>query len=141
MIALVSRWKLKDGCPPPFAAALETLTNAVRAKEPGTLLYSVHLPAPHPPIGPPPEYPVDHDPDLTRPLPATDLVFFEVYRDAEAYSEHLRGAVTEFMRENRDFFDTPWQGHPRPETTYLDPRCLLVRGDLAGGQACGDRRS
>ena len=135
MIGLISRWKLKNGCPPPFAAALEALTAAVRDTEPGTLVYSVHLPGPHPPIGPPPDYGVDHDPDLAQPVPATHVVFFEVYRDAEAYSEHLRGAVTEFMRANRDFFDTPWQGHPRPETTYLDPRCLLVREDVAAARA------
>ena len=44
MIALVSPWKLKGGCPPRFAAALEA----------------------HTAVGPPPEYPVDHDPDLAR---------------------------------------------------------------------------
>jgi quinol monooxygenase YgiN len=131
MIALLSRWKLKNGCPPPFAAALQALTDAVRSQEAGTLMYSVHVPAPHPPIGPPPDYEVNTDPDLAQPIPPKDLIFFEVYRDVDAYSEHLRGAVNDFMRINRDYFETPWQGHPRPETTYLDPRLLFVRGDIA----------
>lgn len=132
MIALFSRWKLKDGCPPQFAAALDTLTKAVRAQEPGTLMYSVHIPGPHPPIGPPPEYEVCNDPDLAQPLPPNDLIFFEVYRDADAYSEHLRGAVNDFIVANRDYFHAPWQGHPRPETTYLDPKLLFVRPDIEG---------
>jgi hypothetical protein len=130
MIALLSRWKLKDGCPPQFAAALDALTAAVRTQEQGTLMYSVHVPAPHPPIGPPPEYPVCTDADLAQPIPPKDLIFFEVYRDADAYSEHLRGAVNDFIRNNRDYFETPWQGHPRPETTYLDPRLLFVRPEI-----------
>jgi len=132
MIALFSRWKLKDGCPPQFAAALDTLTKAVRAQEPGTLMYSVHVPGPHPPIGPPPEYEVCNDPDLAQPLAPNDLIFFEVYRDADAYSEHLRGAVNEFIVANRDYFHAPWQGHPRPETTYLDPKLLFVRPGIEG---------
>jgi quinol monooxygenase YgiN len=135
MIALFSRWKLRDGCPPQFASALDALTSAVRSQEPGTLMYSVHVPAPHPPIGPPPEYPVSNDPGLAQPLASNDLIFFEVYRDADAYSEHLRGAVNEFMSANRDYFHTPWQGHPRPETTYLDPRLLFVRPDLSAQRA------
>jgi quinol monooxygenase YgiN len=135
MIALVSRWKLRDGCPPQFAAALEELTTAVRSQEQGTLMYSVHIPAPHPPIGPPPEYSVSNDPDIAKPIPPSELVFFEVYRDADAYSEHLRGVVNDFMLKNRDYFHTPWLGHPRPETTYLDPKLVFVRPDISGNGA------
>ena len=127
MIALFSRWKLKDGCPPELEAEIEALTAAVREREPGALVFTVSVPGPHPPIGPPPDYPVDSDPTLRRPVPATELLFFEVYRDAEAFSEHLRGPAGAFMVRNAHFFDTPWQGHPRPEVTYLDPRSVLVR--------------
>ncbi len=130
MIALFSRWKLKDGCPPEFRSALEGMTSDVLGREPGTLMFSVNLPAPQPPIGPPPEYEVCPDPDLMQPPERGELVFFEVYRDAEAFSEHLRGTFQEFMRENRHFFYTPWQGHPRPETVYLDPQSLFVRPAL-----------
>jgi quinol monooxygenase YgiN len=131
MIALFSRWKLKDGCPPGLTKAVEDLTASVQSSEPGTLLYSVNLPAPHPPIGPPPDYTVSYDPDPGQTSSRNELVFFEIYRDAEAFSEHLRGTFRDFLNQHRDFFTTPWQGHPRPETTYLDPSSMFVREALA----------
>ena len=130
MLALVSRWKLKDGCPPELAEAIQELTAAVRDREPGTLVYSVNLPAPHPPIGPPPDYAYVEGID-TPPVKAAELVFFEVYRDGQAFSEHLRGPIADFMKRFRHYFATPWQGHPRPEVQYLDPRGLLVRETAA----------
>ena len=135
MIALFSRWKLKDGYPQELAAEVEALAAAVRDSEPGALVFSVSVPAPHPPIGPPPDYAVVHDASLVRPVAATDLLFFEVYRDAEAFSAHLRGAAGEFLKRNAHFFETPWQGHPRPEVTYLDPQSLLVREAIAEAKA------
>ena len=131
MIALFSRWKLKNGYPSELAAEVEALGAAVRANEPGALVFTVSVPASHPPIGPPPEYAVDNDPSLTRSVPATELMFFEVYQDAEAFSQHLRGAAADFLKRNAHFFETPWQGHPRPDVTYLDPRSVLVREALA----------
>jgi quinol monooxygenase YgiN len=135
MIALFSRWKLKNGYPQELAAEVEALAAAVREGEPGALVFSVSVPAPHPPIGPPPEYAVYDDASLLRPVPATDLLFFEIYRDAEAFGQHLRGAAGEFLRRNAHFFETPWQGHPRPEVTYLDPQSLLVREAIEAAQA------
>lgn len=126
MIALVSRWKLKNGCPPELADAVRELTAAVREKESGTIVYSVSLPGPHPPIGPPPDYAYVEGIEST-PVEAAELVFFEIYRDARAFSEHLRGPIAEFMKSYRHYFATPWQGHPRPEVQYLDPRALFVR--------------
>ncbi len=126
MIALVSRWKLKNGCPPELGNAVRELAAAVRAKEPGTLIYSVNLPGSHPPIGPPPDYAYVEGIE-SKPGDPTDLTFFEVYRDARAFSEHLRGPIADFMKNYRHFFATPWQGHPRPEVTYLDPQALFVR--------------
>lgn len=128
MLALVSRWKLKNGCPPELAEGVQGLIAAVRENEPGTLVYAVNLPAPHPPIGPPPDYGYVEGIE-SKPVPATELVFFEVYRDARAFSEHLRGAIATFMRDYRHHFATPWQGHPRPEVTYLDPQGLIVRDE------------
>jgi quinol monooxygenase YgiN len=131
MIALLSRWKLKDGCPAELASALEELTSAVREREPGTLVYAVQLPAPCPPIGPPPDYAVSNDPEVVGTADRDELVFYEVYRDPEAFSQHLRGAVRDFMRENRHYFFTPWQGHPRPVVMYLEPQSLFVRSSLS----------
>jgi quinol monooxygenase YgiN len=135
MIALFSRWKLKAGYPPDLAAEVDALAAAVREREPGALVFFVSVPAPHPPIGPPPDYAVHDDPSLVAPVPATELVFFEVYQDAEAFRQHLRGAAGEFLKRNAHFFDTPWQGHPRPEVTYLDPQSVLVREAVAAATA------
>ena len=126
MIALISRWKLKNGCPPELADAVRELTAAVAERESGTLVYSVNLPGTHPPIGPPPDYAYVEGVESPE-APRTELVFFEVYRDARAFSEHLRGPAAEFMKTYRHYFQTPWQGHPRPEVTYLDPRALFAR--------------
>jgi quinol monooxygenase YgiN len=131
MIALYSRWQLKKGCPPELEAALEGVVAEVEAREPGTLMFSVGFPAPNPPIGPPPEYSVYPDVHEARPDDAqTELVFFEIYRDAEAFSAHLRGPFADFLEKNRNFFATPWQGHPRPQTTFLEPRSAFVRAAL-----------
>ena len=130
MIALLSRWKLKDGCPPELKQALEQLTADVRSQEPGTLSFAVYLPAPYPPIGPPPDYEVSKDPEVLVPREHNELIFFEVYQDAEAFSAHLRGPATKFRYEKRDFFVTPWQGYPRPEVLYLDPQSAFVRSAL-----------
>lgn len=136
MIALYSRWQLKNGCPPELKAALEGLMAAIEAREPGTLMFSVSFPAPNPPIGPPPEYAVYADVHETRADEAqTEIVFFEIYRDAEAFSAHLRGPFADFLQEHRNFFATPWQGHPRPITTFLEPRSAFVRAALSDSQS------
>ena len=139
MIVLVSRWELRDGCPPEMKAALEALTTAVKSEEPDTLMFSVSAPAQHPPIGPPPEYAVDHamsHADLSiPPSEQREVVFFEVYRDAEAFGKHLRGPFADFLTKYRHLFQTPWQGHPRPETIYLDFQSLFVRSALVEPQS------
>lgn len=132
MIALLSRWKLRNGWSPKLSAALAELSAAIEDQEPGTLMFSVSLPGTHPPIGPPPDYSVSDDPEVIVPPEQTELVFFEVYRDAEAFRAHLLGPAAEFRRKSREFFKTPWQGHPRPEVTHLDPRSTFVRSALVG---------
>ena len=137
MIALFSRWTLRNGCPPEFKAALDELTEAVERQEPGTLIFSVNVPAPHPPIGPPPEYAVAGDITSIPLSEQKEIVFFEVYRDAEAFSAHLNGPFSEFLTHNRHFFHTPWQGHPVPVTIYLEPQSWFVRSALAGSKVGG----
>lgn len=126
MVALISRWKLKNGYPPALAERVAALVTAVRRDEPGTLVFAASLPAPPPPIGPPPDYAVHHE-LASAPAPATHLVFLEVYRDEEAFGAHLRGPFLAFMDEELDHFEAPWQGRARPEVTYLDARAVLAR--------------
>ena len=135
-IALFSRWKLKNGFPPELAASVEQLPAAVRAQEPKTLVFSVHVPAADPPpIGPSPEYEVRRD--LFEPSESvpTELVFFEVYKDAEAFRDHLRGPFQSWLTDNRDFLQMQWTGRARPETTYLDPSSIWVRSALVSDGA------
>ncbi|MDD9947567.1 MAG: hypothetical protein OXU20_41385 [Myxococcales bacterium] len=140
MIALFSRWRLQNGCPPELEAAVKKLTTAVEQSEPGTLVYTVSLPGPYPPIGPPPDYEVFDEPEPLPKQAQSELVFFEVYRDSLAFSEHLRGPVRSFMSKFRHYFETPWQGHPRPEVSYLNPQSLLVRAELLGRQRLAGSR-
>ncbi len=138
MFSVVSRWKLKNGCPPELEAALEKLRTAVEDEEPGTLVYNISFLAPNPPIGPQPDYAVCDDMKVVAPGDQTELVFFEIYRDAEAFSDHLRGPAARFMAQNREFFATPWQGRPRPETIFLDPRHTFVRSALVETAAAAE---
>lgn len=46
MISLTTTWTLKDGCPPTLRQAPRDLAVQVRAHEPGTWAYLVHLQAP-----------------------------------------------------------------------------------------------
>ncbi|WP_437321786.1 putative quinol monooxygenase [Sorangium sp. So ce385] len=125
MIALVAHWKLRDGCPDELDRALKGLCKEVEQNEPGTLLFSVGTPGAWPPIGPPPDYEVV---DLApQPRLANELVFIEVYADAEAFAAHLRGSFRVFLDRHRHRFETPWQGQPRPTVTWIDPRWVMSR--------------
>jgi len=131
MFALLTRWKLKNGCPPELLKKLNSLCAQVLAEEPGTLLYGINLPGSFPPIGPAPEYEVCDASDLKADASEDEIVFFEVYEDAEAYSKHLQGAAPLFIQENIRYFKTPWQGHPRPQVLHLNPQAFLVRDALS----------
>lgn len=120
MISLISRWPLADGCPDDLVAALKALADDVREHEPDTLLYTVHVHAPNPldprrrPLRPPP-----------TPIPASrqpEVVFFEAYRDAEAFARHVDGPIfTRFRVDYLHYFveDASNPGWPRPETSFL----------------------
>ena len=132
MIALFSRWQLDNGCPPILEQALQELAAVVKKEEPGTLIFSVNFPSPPPPIGPPPEYGVV--PEEAKVIPIAEqeeIMLFEVYRDAEAFSTHLRGSFAKFLLDYRYLLKTPWQGHPVPKITYLAPHSIFVRQALA----------
>ena len=131
MLALIARWPLKNGLPAELAETLTTLADAYR-EEPGTLWYSVNLPAAAPldadrqPLNPPP-----------APVPAADqdeIVFLEIYRDAQALSDHIYGAAFQaFRKANVHHFvereDKP--GWVDSTVTFLDPQSSLLQPDLA----------
>ena len=130
MLALIARWPLKNGLPDELAKTLKTLADSYRS-EPGTLWYSVNLPAAAPldadrrPLEPPPS-----------PIPSAaqnEIVFFEIYRDAEALSAHIHGPVfTEFRKANLHHFvereNNP--GWVDSQVTFLDPQSSLLQSGL-----------
>lgn len=132
MIALLTRWDLKDGFPAELKASLLQLADDVRTQEPGTLLFAINTPAADPPpIGPPPEYEVRADLFTPSDTAPEELVLFEIYRDAKAFRDHLVGPFQTWLIDNRDFLKTPASGRPRPSITFLDPHSPMVRASLA----------
>jgi quinol monooxygenase YgiN len=129
VITLISRWKLRNGCPPELLRALGALADAVHASEPGTLSYHVSLNA-RDPLGP------DRRPasPLVAPIPAdeqTEVVFAEAYRDAEAFADHLNGpAFAKFRTQHLGFFieDPDRAGWPLTDTTFLTQEATSDRG-------------
>jgi quinol monooxygenase YgiN len=90
-VALTSTWHFAQGCPPELAEALRELPDKVKAAEPETLTYIVHLNAnaaldgQAEPIEPPPApIPLDQQQSVT---------FYEVYATPEAFSRHVQGEV------------------------------------------------
>ncbi len=128
MIVLISRWKLKNGCPADLVTTLESLADKVKAAEPDTLLYSVNLQA---------RSPLNQPSQLPAPIPGsqqTEVDFFEIYKDAQAFAHHINGPVfTQFREQNiQHFYEDPEKpGWPNTETVFLDKQSMFVRSVLA----------
>ena len=128
MIALESRWQLLDGCPPELDEALKAVAPTVMDAEPNTLVYSVHLEAKFPlnsdfkPADPPPP-----------PIPLSsqkEVIFFEVYADAQAFADHINGPVfTKFRTENIQYFqeDPNSPGWPVTKNTFFERESAFFR--------------
>jgi quinol monooxygenase YgiN len=132
LIALIARWPLKNGLPDELAESLKTLADGYR-DEPGTLWYSVNLPSP---------VPLDAERRAVQPPPTpiapadqNEIVFFEIYRDAEALSDHIHGPVfTEFRKANLHHFveSEAKPGWVDSSVTFLDPQSSLLQSSFAG---------
>ncbi len=128
MITLISRWKLRDGCSDALWKELQAVAAKVQAAEPGTLVYSVHLAAAPPltaenePKRPQPEA-IPHDQQ-------TEVVFFEVYADAQAFADHVNGPTfAEFLDTNRKHFyaDPADPCAPNADTTFYERASAFFR--------------
>lgn len=128
MITLISRWQVKNGVTPELRAALDGLADTVAAAEPDTLAYIVNVISANP---------LDADGQPRRPprttLPDQDqneVVFFEVYSDADAFARHLAGAPyrTFVAKYLSHFYEDPDRsGFPLAVTEFLTRRSALVR--------------
>ncbi len=126
MITFISKWKLKNGCPPELIKALEELTESTR-HEPGVLVYLVNLQAlfpidssGNPLCPPPPPIPLNNQ---------TEIIFIESYSSVEAFSEHLKSpTLNNFLENNLRYFDEDPQnpGSPKTEIQFLDQRFSIV---------------
>ncbi len=125
MITLISRWKLRDGAPKELLTALQNLARTVEQNEPETLVYSVHVPAPPPPSSVKEPAAADSLPDH-----ASEVVFFEVYKNQAAYCHHLKGEVfNQFVKENLQyFFENPKEkGRPAADTQFFKRESAFFR--------------
>lgn len=91
---LTSEWFIQPGREAEVARVIPKLVAAVHAAEPDTLVYFVHKPRP---AGATLQ-------SLPPPAP-NSLLFFEVYRDADAFHRHVNGAIfTGFVAEHGALF-------------------------------------
>jgi predicted enzyme related to lactoylglutathione lyase/quinol monooxygenase YgiN len=113
-VSLTSQWYLNPGHEADGWAALEALVAAVHAEEPDTLTYLVHAPSPAALTSRPP-------------MSATEVLFFEVYRDADAFRRHLTGPVfTRFVAQHGALFVNA-DGSPWTTVRFLQRRAGFVR--------------
>ncbi len=128
---LISRWKLKNGLDEDLLQTLCGLAAKVEASEEGTLMYRVHLEA-----GSPFASKADAEDSSAQAIPLSEqkeVIFVEVYEDAEAFSRHLKGKVfNEFRNSTAHYFepDPEKGGRPVTVTTYLDLQSGFVRAAL-----------
>jgi quinol monooxygenase YgiN len=120
MITLISKWTLRQGCPPELLTALQELV-AKSKSEHGNLMYEATLFATNPldskgkPLSPSP-----------LPIKLEDqkkIVFIESYENAESLSQHLQGeAFSSFLKVNIKYFceDPNNPSFPKTETDFLD---------------------
>ncbi|MGZ4619245.1 MAG: putative quinol monooxygenase [Frankiaceae bacterium] len=94
MFGLVVHFELRAGLADAFDALVAETLESIRVSEPGTLIYAVHRSA---------------DAEHLR-------VFYELYRDRDAFDEHERqGHTARFLAEREQFLAAP----PRVEFVTL----------------------
>jgi quinol monooxygenase YgiN len=90
MLSLTSRWFLAPGREGAADQALRALATSVEAGEPDTLAYLVHRP-----------FEGDARVQSLPPGSPHSVVFFECYRDIDAFLAHLHGPIFEaFVRDH-----------------------------------------
>jgi len=93
-VHLTSTWFIKKGCEEEAFKALSDLASSVYANEPNTLIYFVHR-----------QYPPNPDLISKPPVEPSTVVFFEAYRDAQAFLEHVNGEIfTQFVKQYGNLF-------------------------------------
>lgn len=118
-VSLTSRWFIRRGCEAQALAALDELAAAVHRQEPDTWVYLVHV-AP------------EDEPRLQSlpPSPPRQVVFFETYRNREAFERHVNGPVfATFVKEHGKLFVQDSSGAPFTTVDFLHRKAGYVRGE------------
>lgn len=91
MYTLISKWTILSGKENEAIELLKELALKVKEKEPDTWVYMVHTP--------------DFS-EINLPTPAREeVVFFEIYKDKNAFTSHVSGPVfTDFVNRHGDLF-------------------------------------
>lgn len=122
-VSLISEWFLKPGSEAEGLAALSQLALDVRANEPDTLTYLVHFP-----------FQGDARLQALPPVDPSSILFFETYRDADAFLAHVNGPVFKgFVATHGDLFIAS-NGSPYTTVEFLWRHAGFTRGqdDPAG---------
>lgn len=124
LLSLTSRWFIRPGREAEVLAAVRDLAARVHAEEPGTLTYLAHTPW------------ADAAGIASLPLPTPQLLlFFEVYRDADAFRTHREGpAFTDFVRDYGDAFVGDEHGRPYSSVEFVRRDAGFVRGGDAAAE-------
>lgn len=102
-LSLTSEWFVRPGQERHLVPIIARLVADIHAGEPDTLIYFVHQPLP----------PRPGLQSLPPPAP-NSLLFFEVYRNEQAFHDHVNGAIfTRFVADHGDLFI---QSNGRPFT-------------------------
>ncbi|WP_437716465.1 VOC family protein [Sorangium sp. So ce448] len=115
-MSLTSTWFLRPGQESAAMDALMALATEVRESEPDTLAYLVHAPF----LG-------DDRLQALPPGPPNRVVFFEIYRSADAFLRHVHGpAFTRFLEQHGDLFVAA-NGKPFTFVEFLARQAGFIR--------------
>jgi hypothetical protein len=125
-LSLISYWYIAPNCETAAIAPLEQLAKDVRAAEPDTLSYLVHIP-------------FRGDAGSIQSLPpavSRSVLFFEVYRTPQAFLDHVNGPVfVNFVTQHGSLFVNA-NGKPFTTVEFLSRVAGFSRAELssdAGG--------
>ncbi len=115
-VSLVSCWFVRPGSETAASAALSRLAADVQAGEPDTLTYLVSL-----------QFAADARLQSLPPTDPNSVLFFETYRDTNAFLAHLNGPIfANFVARSGDLF-VGTDGKPYTTVTFLQPHAGFVR--------------
>lgn len=116
-VSLTSQWFIRPGCEAEVIEAVTQLAANVETEEPDTLTYLVHT-----------QWEGEGNLQSLPPFNPLSLLFFEVYRDAQAFMRHVNGPLfTQFVQQYGTLFISA-DGKPYTTVQFLSRRAGFVRG-------------